>query len=143
MALMNPGGTQGGNGLFAAGMGLVLAALGMYLFFDSVRVTAGNYGWVSGWLGGYMGSFQSTSMGVIFVPFMLGVATLFFDASKKWAWALTIVGLAIIALEILSRIRFEMNMKTSHLLMILAMIAAGFGMLARSFKDGSWNSQQK
>ena len=38
---MKPGGSEGGEGAFVLGAGLVLCALGIYLFFDSVRVTSG------------------------------------------------------------------------------------------------------
>jgi hypothetical protein len=38
-------------------------------------------------------------------------------------------------IEILSRIRFQMGMPVSNLLLMLGMIAAGIGMMLRSFKD--------
>ena len=76
-------------------------------------------------------------MGLIFVPFLAGVMVLFFDAEKKWAWWLAGLGLAIICIEILSRVRFVLNMKTTHLLLVLGMVAAGAGLLARSYVIGS------
>ena len=79
-----------------------------------------------------MGS--TTSMGIIFVPFLIGATVLFYDAAKKWAWWLASAGLAIIVIEIFSRIRFVMNMKTTHLLLIFLMIAAGAGLLARAYR---------
>ncbi|MEZ5299680.1 MAG: hypothetical protein R3F11_03270 [Verrucomicrobiales bacterium] len=45
----------------------------------------------------------------------------------KWAWGLLWIGLAIVVIEILSRIRFHMVMKTSHALILLTMIAAASG----------------
>jgi NhaP-type Na+/H+ and K+/H+ antiporter len=60
---------------------------------------------------------------------------LFYDAKLKWGWALFYVGLALIMIEILSRIRFQMGMPVSNLLLMLGMIAAGIGMMLRSFKD--------
>lgn len=115
------------------GGGLVLMALGMYLFFDSVRVQAGQFGWVSGMIGRGRQGMETTSMGIVFLPFLIGVGVLFFDAAKKWAWWLTGLGLVVIAIEILSRIRFVLDMKTTHLLMILCMVAAGAGMALRAF----------
>jgi len=126
---MKPGGQEGGEGAFFGG--LVLLGLGIYLFFDSVHVATAPFGWMSGRLGGMGGG--TTSMGLIFVPFFIGVAVLFFDATKRWAWWLSGLGLAIIAVEILSRIRFVLDMKTTHFLMLLIMIAAGAGLLARSY----------
>jgi len=76
---------------------------------------------------------ETTSMGIIFVPFLAGVTILFFDAEKRWAWWLTGLGLALIAIEILSRVRFVMEIKTTHLLLVLGMVAAGAGLLLRSY----------
>lgn len=132
---MKPGGTEGGTAPTLVGFGLILMALGFYFFFDSVRVSSADYGWISGRMGGGggHGMGETTSMGVLFVPFLLGVAVLFFDAKKIWAWLLAGAGLVIIAIEILSRIRFVLEMKTTSLLLILGMIAAGAGLLARGY----------
>lgn len=132
---MKPGGTEGGAGSFLGGAGLVLLGVGLYLLLDSVKVVSGGFGWFSG-MGHRGGMGETTSMGIIFVPFLIGVATLFFDASKKWAWWLSGLGLAIIIIEIFSRIRFVMAVKTTHLLLILIMIAAGAGFLFKSYLAG-------
>ncbi|MDA1054655.1 MAG: hypothetical protein O3C40_29860 [Planctomycetota bacterium] len=128
------GGTEGGVGQFF--IGLVLAGLGMYLFFDSVRVTTG-IGLLSGGMqrmmgrgGGAFG--ETTSMGILFVPFLIAVITLFYDASKKWGWWLLYFAIAVIAVEILSCVRFLMNTKLTHLLGILVLFAAGVGLILRS-----------
>ncbi len=130
---MKPGGTEGGSGIFLLGGGLVLMALGMYLFLDSVRVQTGHYGWMSGMIGRGSQGMETTSMGIVFLPFLIGVGVLFFDAARKWAWWVSGLGLAVIAIEILSRIRFVLDMKTTHLLMILCMVAAGAGMALKAF----------
>ncbi|BDS05827.1 hypothetical protein NT6N_08670 [Oceaniferula spumae] len=140
---MKPGGSEGGSGIFLLGGGLVLMALGMYLFLDSVRVQSGHFGWVSGMVGRGRHGMETTSMGIVFIPFLLGVGVLFFDAGKKWAWWLTGLGLAVIAIEILSRIRFVLDMKTTHLLMILCMVAAGAGMALRAVVKGSKGENQQ
>jgi len=128
---MKPGGTEGGERGFVLGAGMVLLGLGIYLFFDSVRVTTANYGWISARIGRGIG--ETTSMGVVFVPFLAGIVVLFYDASKRWAWWLSGLGLAMIGIEIMSRIRFVLDMKTTHLLLVLGMVAAGAGLLARSY----------
>ena len=132
--MMKPGGTEGGEKAFIAGAGLLLFALGLYLFLDSVKVTSAPFGAISGRMGrGGQGMWETTSMGIIFVPFLAGVVVLFFDAEKRWAWWLTGLGLAVIVIEIISRIRFILDMKTTHLLLVLGMIAAGAGLLLRSY----------
>ncbi len=132
------GGTEGGIGQFF--IGLVLAGLGIYLFFDSVRVTTG-LGLISGGLHGMMGRGggigQTTSMGIIFVPFLIAVIALFYDASKKWGWWLLYFSIAVIAVEILSCVRFLINAKLTHLLGIMVLFAAGVGLILRSYRDYS------
>lgn len=135
------GGTEGGVGQFF--IGLVLAGLAIYLFFDSVRVTTG-IGIVSGGVhalmgrrGGGGGLGETTSLGIIFVPFVIAVIALFYDAKKKWGWWLLYFSVAVIAVEILSRIRFFMNTKLTHFLGMLVLFAAGVGLILRSLRDES------
>ena len=140
---IKPGGTEGGDGQFMAAIGFILAAVGLYFLFDSVHVRSGGQGWVSGMMrgrgggaggahGGGMG--MTTSMGIIFVPFIIATIALFYDATKRWAWYLLGVGIAIIIIELLSRLRFQFDMKTSHLLLIFVLFSAGIGLMIRSFK---------
>ncbi|MEJ6561407.1 MAG: hypothetical protein QNL77_08720 [Akkermansiaceae bacterium] len=133
MSKIKPGGSEGGERAFVAGLGLILFGLGLYLFLDSVRVTSAPYGWISGRMGGGRGMGETTSMGIVFVPFLAGITILFFDSEKKWAWVLAGLGLAVIAIEILSRVRFVLEMKTTHLLLVLGMVAAGAGLILRSY----------
>jgi len=79
----------------------------------------------------------AASTGIVFAPIFIGLVMLFYDARLKWGWALFYTGLAIIVIEILSRIQFLMQMRTSDLLLMLGMVAAGIGMMLRSFRDGS------
>ncbi len=132
------GGTDGGVGLFV--IGFALSALGTYLFFDFLLVSTGPYGMFSGMMfggGQGMGGWQSASAGILFVPFFVGVVSLFYDSHMKWAWGLMWLGLAVIAIEILSRIRFQMPIKATYLLEMLALIAAGTGLMIRSYREGS------
>ncbi len=134
------GGTEGGIGMFMAGFALSAASL--WFFFDSVLVTSGGMGWISGQLqamrggdaAGTGGVWRTTSMGIIFVPFVFGVLALFYDARKPWAWYLTYFGIFILAVEILSRIQFVFSMKTSHLMLMLGAFAAGTGLMFRSYR---------
>lgn len=119
---------------FMGGVGLF--GLGIYLLLDSVRVTSGGHGWISGAIGRGGQMFETTSMGIVFVPFVIGVVTLFYDAQKKIGWWLSGLGLAVLLVEIFSRIRFLLDMKTTHLLMILVLIAAGAGFILKSLVRG-------
>lgn len=130
------GGTLGGISEFA--FGLVLPGLAVSLLLDSEFVSTGIgmiAGGVNGLLGGLLG--ETTSSGLVFVPFFLGVTALFYDARPRWSWATMYFGIAIIVLEIMSRIRFLISMKVSHLLEILVLLAAGTGLMLRSYRDQS------
>jgi len=130
MQLENPGGTPGGLNVFVGGA--ALSAVSAWFFVDSVRVTTYGNGWVSRGLGGIGGT---GSMGVIFLPFFIGVVALFYDASKKWGWALMGIGLAVIVVEILSRLRFFLDLKLSHLMIMLISFAAGLGLMLRALRS--------
>lgn len=133
------GGTDGGIGMFLGG--LALAGGAVYFFFDSVQVRTG-IGALSGLMRrgtGGGGFYETTSMGILFVPFFVGVFCLFVDASRKWAWNLTYLGLAILAIEIVSRVRFVMNTKLTHLLGMLVMFAAGAAFMFRSYRASNKN----
>ena len=131
------GGTQGGVGKFV--LGFALAVLALYLFFDSVLVSTAPRGALSMWLqphdGAGGGLWETTSLGILFVPFFLGVLALFYDARMKWAWGLMWFGVAVLVIEILSRIRFFLNMKTTHLLGMMVLFAAGAALMIRSYRD--------
>jgi len=130
---MKPGGTKGGDALFLLGLGILLLGVGIYIFLDSTRVVAGNGG------GMFSGMMRGRGMGgtlsntLIFTPFFLGIGIMFYDAKKKWAWILAGLGLLFIIVEIISRTRFQMNIKTTHMLILLVMMASGAGLILRSY----------
>ncbi|TWT99005.1 hypothetical protein [Neorhodopirellula pilleata] len=127
------GGTEGGTRMFGIGVAMAIAAV--YLFFDSVRVATGHPGAISGMLGGGRGRLiETTSMGIVFVPFFLGVFSLFVDAQRKWAWGLTYLGIAILAVEVLSRVRFIIDTKLTHMLLMFTLFAAGCAFMFRSYR---------
>jgi len=70
---------------------------------------------------------------LIFTPFFLGVGILFYDAQRKWAWGIAAFGVLFILLEIISRTRFHMDIKVTHMLLLLTMMAAGTGLILRSY----------
>jgi hypothetical protein len=61
----------------------------------------------------------------------------------KWAWWLTYLGIAILAVEILSRIRFLLESKLTHLLMMIVLFAAGVGLMLRSCREKKTQSQRE
>ena len=79
------GGTEGGVGKFVLGFCLAVGA--GWLFFDSVKVSTAGYGIISGGLRqgfGHSDMWDTTSMGIVFIPFLLGIVALFYNAQWKW-----------------------------------------------------------
>lgn len=123
--LNNPGGSPGGLGSFVAGCALALVSA--YFFVDSVRVTSFGGGWISRMAGG--------STGIVFLPLLVGVVWLFYDARKIGAWIVFGAGIVILFVEILSRLDFFFNLKLSHLLIMLISFGAGIGLILRSLRS--------
>lgn len=116
-------------------LGYVLVGLSAWLFFDSTKMTTLTFGYVSGLLprGGF---WDTSSMAIIFTPLLGGLLWFIYNiiagANTKWAKTLSWTGLAIVAIEALSRVRFHMAMKTSFFLLLVLMLATGLAMLLRA-----------
>ena len=124
------------------GLGVVMALAAVYIFFDSIRVSTGHAGVVSGLIGGGGQGrlIETTSMGIVFVPFFAGVFSLFVNSRQKWAWVLTYAGIAILAIEVLSRVRFVIDTKLTHFLVVIVLFAAGCAFMFRSYRETSKKS---
>ncbi len=132
---LKPGGRPGGEVKFL--IGAVLTAIGVLLFFDSVKFTTGHMGWVSGAIarGRGGGLMETTSMGIVLIPLFIGVIALFFDVRKMWGWVLVGLGLIILGIEVVSRFRPVMAIKGTHLILLIVMIAGGLGLMFRAYLD--------
>jgi hypothetical protein len=116
------GGTPGGVGEFL--IGLVMAVVGGYLLTNQVTVTGG-----FGTLWGY------SSFGLSLVPFLLGVAILFFNGRSILGWLLLLAGLAIIFAGILMNLHIYFQPTSLwNTLVMLVLLAGGVGLLARSLR---------
>jgi len=129
-----PGGRPGGEIKFL--IGAALAAVGVWLFFDSVQFTTRHGGLVSGAISrGRGGLMETTSMGIVLAPLFIGVIALFFDVRRKWGWVLTGLGLVILGVEVVSRFRPVMAIKATHLFLLILMIAGGLGLMLRGYVE--------
>jgi hypothetical protein len=117
------GGTPGGLGEFI--VGVILALTGLYLIMSRVIVTTGF--WT---LGGIAHPF-----GVMLVPLIGGVGTLFYNGKSILGWVLTIGTLGAILLGVLlnMNIYFQQTGLPTLLIMVGTM-AAGFGLIFRSLR---------
>jgi uncharacterized protein len=116
------GGTPGGIGQFF--LGLLLAGIGLYLILNQVQVT-------TSW--GYLWGFSS--FGLSLVPLLVGIGMLFFNGRSMAGWILTVLGLGIILAGILMNMSIYLRPTSLYnTLFMLAMLAAGIGLIARSLR---------
>ena len=117
------GGTPGGLGEFL--IGLVMACAGGYLLTQQVTVTSGF--WVF-W--GY------NAFGLSLVPFLAGVALLFFNGRSVLGWLLLIAGATIILAGILMNLEIYFRQTSLfNTLLMLVLLFGGVGLIARSLRS--------
>ena len=116
------GGTSGGIGVFL--IGLVMAVAGGWLLTNQVTVTSGYWQW-----GGY------NSFGLSLIPLIAGIAFLFFNGRSIIGWLLTLCGTVIILAGIITNLEIYFRLTSLfNTLMMLALLAGGIGLVARSLK---------
>jgi uncharacterized protein len=116
------GGTPGGVGEFL--LGAVMAAAGGYLLLNQVQVTSAFW---QAW-GGH-------SFGLSLLPFVVGVAILFFNGKSVTGWLLAVLGLTIIVAGVL--VNLDIYFRPTSLyntLIMLTLLAGGIGLLVRALK---------
>lgn len=116
------GGTDGGIGLFLAGFVCVVA--GGWMLLNQVTVSGG--GWS---LWGY------NSFGLSLLPLLVGIGVLFFNGRSIVGWLLLVAGVVIILAGVLMNMRiYFQSTSLFNTLVMLGLLAAGIGLLARSFR---------
>lgn len=116
------GGTEGGIGLFF--LGFACAVGGGWLLMNQVTVHGGH--WT---LWGY------DSFGLSLLPFVLGVGLLFFNGRSIAGWLLLVAGVVIVIAGVVANLRIYFQPTTLfNTLLMLGLLAAGLGMIARSLK---------
>ena len=116
------GGTEGGIGMFL--IGFAMAVAGGYLLTNQVTVTGGFWH-----IGGY------SAFGLTLLPFVIGIAFLFFDGKSAVGWVLTIAGAVILFAGIIANL--EIYFRSTSLfntLVMLVLLLGGIGLVARSLR---------
>ena len=116
------GGTPGGLGEFF--LGAALAVAGAYLLMQQVPVTSG-----------FWQLWGMSAFGLSLVPLLIGVALLFYDGRSVAGWALTAGGAVIILAGIIANLQiFFRPTSLFNTLVMLGLLAAGLGLVARSLR---------
>ena len=116
------GGTEGGMAMFF--IGFAMAVAGAWLLTNQVTVTSGYWQ-----LWGY------NAFGLSLLPFVIGIAFLFFDGKSIVGWVLTLTGAVIIFIGIIANL--EIYFRPTSLFNTLAMLVlllGGIGLVARSLR---------
>jgi len=124
------GGTKGGYVGFV--LGLVMMCGGFYLLLNSIVVTARfGLGYSVYSLGGY-----SVTSGMILIPFMFGVALIFFDRRSWSGWMLAVGSLIALIFGVISSVNFTLRGMTAFdLLVILVLAFGGIGLFLHSLGE--------
>jgi hypothetical protein len=121
-SLRGPGGTPGGLGTFL--IGLAMAVAGGYLLTTHVTVTSGSW---TVW--------GHSAFGLSLVPFIFGVAILFFNGRSILGWLLLFAGVVVILTGIIMNLQiYFQSTNLYELLVMLVLLFGGIGLLARSFR---------
>ena len=122
--LRDVGGTQGGLGSFLFGLALTL--VGCYLFLDRVTVHGGYF---------RFGGSEGRSFGITLLFLLIGVGFLFYEASSKAGWILTVGAFVVMITGII--VNLDLHFRATSLfttLLILGMFASGLGLVFRSLR---------
>jgi hypothetical protein len=121
-SLRSPGGTPGGLGQFL--IGLAMAVAGGYLITTHVTVSSGSW---TVW--------GHSAFGLSLVPFIFGVAILFFNGRSILGWLLLFAGVVVILTGIIMNLQiYFQSTNLYELLVMLVLLFGGIGLLARSFR---------
>jgi hypothetical protein len=119
------GGTEGGVGVFL--LGVAMASAGGYLLASRVIVTSG-----------YFYLWGQNGFGLALIPLLFGIGMLFFNGRNIFAWLLTLAGLSIVFVGILSSMNiYFQSTNLFSTLIILTLLVGGIGLIARAVRPWS------
>jgi len=124
------GGTPGGVGIFF--LGFAMACAGGWLLTNQVTVSSQYF--ASGFMVPVV-NYHMNTFGLSLVPFIIGIALLFFNGKSFTGWLLTIGGLAIILMGILMSLHIYFQPTSLfNTLVMLVLLFGGLGLIFRSLK---------
>jgi uncharacterized protein len=122
------GGRPGGVPQFL--LGVAMAIGGGYLLLTSLQVVSPFGGRLFG-----IGGFGVTS-GMIMIPFIIGVAIIFYDADKWYGWLLAAGSLFALVIGAIASVEFRFErMSAFEFIVVLVLLFGGIGLVVRSVRD--------
>ena len=118
--LKRPGGTSGGVIEFF--VGLAMSISGAYMLINRVVVSSGFWNW-----GGY------NSFGLSLVPFIIGIALVFFNGRSVIGWMLIFISVIFIGSGILMNLQIYFQPTSLfNTIIMLILFAGGIGLIGRA-----------
>jgi len=109
---------------------------GFYMLFNAISVHSsfgmgmGIYSWNA-----FGGSYGVTS-GMIMIPFIIGIAMVFFNVRSLLGWVLSLGSLAALLFGVISSLHFDLRtMSLFDLLVILVLAVGGLGLFLGSLRS--------
>lgn len=134
-------------------LGGSLFSAGIFLFTNQVMVGSGfrGFGWGRRYGGGWGASFgglfsfdAGQGLGLLMIPFGVGVALLLADAYRKLGWFLIWASSAAVGVSVLQSLNFTFRVTSLLSLMaMVVMIAAGGGLMFKSLRDYQEDDRQR
>jgi hypothetical protein len=123
------GGTQGGE--FSFLIGIVMMIAGGYLLLSNIVVRP-TFGLGTRAFG--MGGVNITT-GMLLIPFMFGIAMVFYNSRTKIGWLLTIGAVIALIAGVISNLTLQFAaLSAFDLLVILVLLFGGIGLFLRSLR---------
>jgi hypothetical protein len=117
------GGTPGGLKAFIVGS--IMAVIGGYLLLNQVRVHSG-----------FWRFFSYGNFGIALLPFLFGIAFLFFNGRSIPGWILTVAGLLIILTGIIANLEiYFVPTSLFNTLLMLVLLVGGIALVFRSLQS--------
>lgn len=124
------GGTHGGEWMFVIGLFMMVA--GFYLLLSSISIDS-RFGFGMQLYG--FGGMGITS-GMLMIPFIIGVITIFYSKKNFLGWFLAIGSILALIVGVLARSQFRFaQMSAFDLMVILVLSFGGLGLFLRALRD--------
>ncbi len=127
------GGTEGGLRDFF--IGLTMMGVGFYMLLSKIVVSS-SFG-----MGHRLYHMKGAGMnfglttGMIFIPMIIGIGMIFYNAKSIWGWALSGISLAAMIFGVISSTTIRLQtMSSFDLIVILVLSFGGIGVFLRSLK---------
>jgi hypothetical protein len=128
------GGTEGGVGQFF--IGLFMMCGGFYMLFNAITVHS-SFGMGMGLYSFQaFGSSYGVTSGMVMIPFIIGIAMMFYNVKSLLGWVLAAGSLAALTFGVITSIHFDLRtMSLFDLLVILVLAVGGLGLFLGSMRS--------